>query len=93
MDNSLDLHHNLFGRLESLSRCILERKLGTVQDVWQFEIDLMKFQIEQQRAINTERKNRRDINARLKECSDPLELDTWRSESRDRYNDEPLQPN
>ncbi len=67
MDNSLDLYHNLLERLESLSRCILERKLRTVQELWQFEFDLLKFQLEQQRAMNAEKKHRREINARLKE--------------------------
>src|SRR5258707_944444 len=67
LDDPLDLHQNLFSRLESLSQRILQRKPGTVQDIWQFEIDLMKFQIEQQRAINNEQKHRKDVNTRLKE--------------------------
>lgn len=67
LDDPLDLHQNLFSRLESLSQRILQRKPGTVQDIWQFEIDLMKFQIEQQKAINAEQKHRKEVNTRLKE--------------------------
>lgn len=69
MNEPLDLHQKLLSRLEDLSRRILEKKLSTAQEVWQFEIDLLKFQIEQQRAISSEQKHKRDVNARLKEIS------------------------
>lgn len=86
MDDPLDLHQKLLSRLESLSKRILERKMGTVQDVWQFEIDLMKFQIEQQRAINLEQKHRKDVNVRLKEILHTKQAD-WKVQ-RQQYQEE-----
>jgi hypothetical protein len=67
MDNSVDLYYHLLERLESFARCILEGKLRSVQDMWQFEIDLATFQLEQQRAMNAERKHREAVNTQLKE--------------------------
>lgn len=38
MDDSIDLHYRLLERLEGLARLVLEGKLHSVQDIWQFEI-------------------------------------------------------
>jgi hypothetical protein len=65
MDNSVDLHYRLLERLESLARRILEGKLSSVQDMWLFEIDLLKFQLEQQRAMNAEQNRRAEVNTFL----------------------------
>ena len=69
MSNSLDLYNDLLEKLEGLARRILNILAGkppSVQDLWQFEIDLAKFQLEQQWTINAEREFREQVNARLK---------------------------
>src|SRR5260221_2972506 len=65
MDDSIDLHYRLLERLESLARRILEGKLSSVQDMWLFEIDLLKFQLEQQKTMNAEQNRRGKINTFL----------------------------
>jgi hypothetical protein len=67
MDDSIDLYTLLLESLEDLARRILEGKLHSVQDMWQFEIDLVRFQLEQQRAMNVEEERKDEVNARLEE--------------------------
>lgn len=63
VESSLELHHCLFSKIEGLTRRVLEGNIRSAQDGWQLEIDLVRFQLEQRRAIAKENADSPDLEA------------------------------
>lgn len=79
MESSLELHHRLLSKIEGLARRVLEGNIRSAQDGWQFEVDLVRFQLEQQRAIADENAARREVNASMRKISS-ARLEDWKAQ-------------
>src|SRR5438132_7672388 len=66
MDDLIGLYSDLLTKVEEQARRLLKTEFGSVQELWQFELELMRYQSELQQAIAREKLVRHELKTQSK---------------------------
>jgi hypothetical protein len=79
MESVLELYSDLLNRLEQMTAKFLKAQFSSIQELWQFELDLVKYQNEMKKGIADRRKAQKEINTKISTVAS-TKLGDWKTQ-------------